>query len=72
MADNEAVRNRVHDSLDPLLSIEEVSDYLGIPVGTLRNWRLAGKGPVSFRPGRHIRYRVSDVRAYIDGLVEKR
>ena len=31
--------------LEPLLSIEELSEYLNVPIRTLYDWRLAGKGP---------------------------
>ncbi|MFD7311052.1 helix-turn-helix domain-containing protein [Promicromonospora sp. NPDC059942] len=33
--------------LDPLLSIDELADYLGLPVRTIYAWRTAGKGPRS-------------------------
>lgn len=39
-----------------LATPEEVSDYLGIPVKTLYQWRTRGNGPKSLRVGRHLRY----------------
>jgi excisionase family DNA binding protein len=52
-----------------LLSIREVSELVGIPVGTLYQYRYAGQGPRAARIGRHLRYRPADVEAWVDGLV---
>jgi hypothetical protein len=41
--------------LEPLMSIEELSEYLHVPVRTLYDWRLAGKGPCAVHIGRQIR-----------------
>ena len=47
--------------LEPLMSIEELSEYLDVPVRTLYDWRLAGRGPCAVHVGRQIRYFVTDV-----------
>lgn len=31
--------------LDPLLSIDDLAGYLGLPVRTIYAWRTEGKGP---------------------------
>lgn len=49
---------------DRLWSVQDASSYLGVPVGTLYQWRSAGRGPKSGRAGRHLRYRAEDVRAW--------
>lgn len=49
-----------------LLTPDEVSDYLGVPPGTLANWRYQGHGPAFVRLGRHVRYRARDVDDWID------
>ena len=49
---------------DRLWSVHEASRYLGVPVGTLYQWRSAGRGPKCGRAGRHLRYRPEDVRAW--------
>lgn len=54
--------------LDLLLTPGDVSDYLGIPKGTLANWRSAGRGPAYLRVGRHVRYRQSAVAAWTASL----
>lgn len=51
-----------------LLSPSELSEALGIPVKTLYAWRLEGKGPVSVKVGRHVRYRPGDVERWIRNL----
>lgn len=51
--------------LEPLMSIEELSEYLGVPVRTLYDWRLAGKGPCAVHIGRQIRYFVTDVHEWL-------
>lgn len=55
-----------------LLTEEEATDYLGgIPTGTLRQWRYLNRGPTYVKVGRHVRYRRSDLDAYIEaGRVE--
>jgi excisionase family DNA binding protein len=49
-----------------LLSPDEVSAYLGVPVETLRRWRYERRGPSYVRPGKRVRYRASDVEAYLE------
>jgi len=49
-----------------LVTIDEVADYLDIPVQTLYRWRVDAKGPPAVKLGRHLRYRWSDVDAWVD------
>ena len=53
------------DVEDRLLWPEEVAEMLGVPVGTLANWRYQGRGPAFVKVGRHVRYRRRDVVAWI-------
>ena len=50
----------------PLLTVNEVADYLQIPVGTLYRWRTNGEGPPAIRAGKHLRYRLEQVDAWLD------
>jgi excisionase family DNA binding protein len=50
----------------PLASTKEVAAYLGVPVGTLHNWRYQGTGPRAAKVGRSLRYRWADVEAWLD------
>ena len=43
----------------------ELSEMLGVPVATLYSWRYHGRGPAAVRVGRHLRYRLSDVDAWL-------
>lgn len=48
-----------------LLRPRELSELLGVPVGTLANWRSARTGPPFVEIGRHVRYRRGDVDEWI-------
>jgi len=54
---------RAHDTNPSLATPQEVSAYLQIPVRRLQTWRYQDTGPRAVRPGRHLRYRWSDVEA---------
>ncbi len=49
-----------------LWSVSDVSAFLGIPVGTLYQWRHRGRGPRARKVGRHLRYDPADVQAWLD------
>lgn len=51
--------------LDPLLSIDDLAEYLGVPVATIYDWRVDGKGPCGIRIGRHVKFTVTDVLAWL-------
>lgn len=44
----------------------EVAAYLGVPERTLQTWRYFNKGPRYSRTGKYVRYRWSDVEAWLD------
>jgi excisionase family DNA binding protein len=58
--------------LDPLLSIEDLAEYLGVPVATIYDWRVDGKGPCGVRVGRHVKFTQSDVLTWIEAQREHR
>ncbi len=43
--------------MSDLMTLEDAAEFLKRPVGTLRNWRYRGEGPVSFKIGRNVVYR---------------
>jgi hypothetical protein len=51
--------------LGPLLEPHEAADYLGVPTGTLANWRYQGRGPAFVRHGRFVRYRAVDIASWL-------
>jgi excisionase family DNA binding protein len=51
---------------DPLLTPNETVEYLRLPsTNTLYGWRYANRGPRSIKVGRHVRYRRSDLDAWL-------
>lgn len=47
------------------MSVQELADYLDVPVKTIYAWRYHGEGPRGFRIGRHVRFRWHDVQAWL-------
>jgi len=50
----------------PLLDIRELSEYLGVPVSTIYDWRSRGVGPRAYRFGKHLKFAVADVTEWIE------
>lgn len=46
---------------------EDAAAYLGLEPTTLYKWRQLGKGPVGFKVGRFLAYKISDLDAYLEG-----
>lgn len=42
--------------LERLLTVQQLSDYLGVPVKTLYEWRTQKSGPRAVKVGRALRY----------------
>jgi len=51
--------------LRELWTIKQVSNFLGVPVGTLYQWRHKGYGPPAWRLGRSLRYDAAAVRRWL-------
>ena len=51
---------------DVMLASHEVAELLSISVWTVKSWRHEGKGPRATKLGRSVRFRVGDVRAWLD------
>ena len=58
------------ESLDRLLTVDDLAEYLGVPVATLYAWRYHRQGPPGFRVGRHIRYRWADIEEWISDRIK--
>jgi len=66
--DNEPIQiNERTDAwgLDPLMDVPELALYLGVPVSTIYDWRVHSRGPAAYRFGKHLKFAVSDVRAWV-------
>lgn len=57
--------NTIPSGLEQLMSIEALSEYLDVPVTTIRDWRTDGKGPRAIRVGGRVRFAVSDVLTWL-------
>jgi len=56
-----------HDTgVGPLRTLEQIAEQLSTPPATLRFWRHKGTGPKSFKLGRRVMYRQSDVDAWLE------
>jgi predicted DNA-binding transcriptional regulator AlpA len=47
------------------MNTAQVAEWIGIPAGTLRNWRHRNIGPASFKIGLRVAYRRASVAAWI-------
>ncbi|WP_240645932.1 helix-turn-helix domain-containing protein [Georgenia sp. SYP-B2076] len=47
------------------MSIDTLSEILGVPVNTMKDWRTKGEGPVAYKIGNHLRYAVKDVQVWL-------
>jgi len=51
-----------------LWTVQDVADYLGVPITTLYQWRTQGYGPAARKVGKHLRYKPEDVMAWFDAI----
>lgn len=51
---------------DQWIGIEKLAEELGVPVRTVYAWRVKGTGPKGATFGKHVRFRRSDVNAWIE------
>ncbi len=56
----------IDERTERLLTVHEVADWLGLTAGTLRYWRHVHRGPRSLSVGGAVRYRASDVEAWLE------
>lgn len=54
---------------DQLLDTPEAAGFLRMQTNTLEIWRWAGKGPKFLKFGRSVKYRLSDLRSYVNDSV---
>ena len=55
-----------HDlGLEPLMGVEELAEYLGVPVQTIYDWRVSGTAPRAFKFGKRLKFAVSDVQGWL-------
>nr|WP_202416445.1 helix-turn-helix domain-containing protein [Pseudonocardia sp. SID8383] len=49
-------------------SIQDLADYLGVPVQTVYQWRKKDYGPRGVKVGKHVRFRPAEVERWLDSL----
>jgi Helix-turn-helix domain len=49
-----------------LLTPEQAAEFLTVPVGTLGQWRIHGRGPTYRKIGQAVRYAKHDLIAFIE------
>ena len=57
-------------TLEPLLTAQDLADFLHVPIATIYAWRYRRQGPPGFRVGRHLRYRWADIQQWLDQRLE--
>ena len=48
-----------------LLGINDLSDILGVPVGTIYRWQTTGYGPAAIKIGKYLRWDPVDVESWL-------
>ena len=51
--------------LDPVVTLSQLAAQLGVSVQTIYDLRSQGRGPRGFRVGRELRFRVSEIAAWL-------
>ena len=49
-----------------LLTLPQVAEQLGVPLGTVYAWRTRGLGPRGVRVGKYVRVRQSDLDSWVE------
>lgn len=55
---------------EPLHTMAETAEYLGVRLETFRRWRKHGRGPKGYPMGRRVNFRFSEVDAWLDARRE--
>lgn len=53
-----------------LIGVDELASMIGVSASTVRWWKQTGKGPRSAKIGKHVKYRRSDVEAWVESLFD--
>jgi predicted DNA-binding transcriptional regulator AlpA len=61
-------RNLREIQLDALLNEHDVSRITGLSLASVRRWRLLRKGPKFIKISASVRYRASDVAAWLESM----
>ncbi|MGO9518114.1 MAG: helix-turn-helix domain-containing protein [Candidatus Korobacteraceae bacterium] len=53
------------------LSLQQASQYIGVSQAALCTWKRDGKGPAFFRAGKLLKFRKTDLDAWIEARLVK-
>lgn len=56
------------ETIEPVLTLSELADRLHVGVQTLYDLRSHGRGPRGFRVGRELRFRASEIEAWLSRM----
>jgi excisionase family DNA binding protein len=48
------------------MTVDELAEYLGLPVATIYKQRSEGTGPPGMRLGKYVRFKRGDVEAWLE------
>lgn len=54
----------IYKPRDPLLTVEQVAEYLEVPPSTIRNWRARNVLPPPRKIGNFVRWKLSTIEAF--------
>ncbi|MDD7939768.1 helix-turn-helix domain-containing protein [Actinomycetospora lutea] len=57
--------------LAKLWTVQDLAEYLDVPVKTIYQWRCDGYGPRGRKVGRWVRFDPEDVRIWLDSLPDR-
>ncbi len=58
--------------MDKLLTTNQLADYLGVAVSTILQYRATGTGPQYIKLGHLVRYRISDIEAWLEDKMTRK
>lgn len=60
------MKDYIAAGLDEVLTTSELAEYLGVKTQVIYDLRRTGEGPRGFRIGKELRYRVPEIRAWLE------
>jgi excisionase family DNA binding protein len=66
MSEPTRARRAVPESDDRMMTVDDLAEYLGLPPATIYKQRSEGTGPPGFRIGKYVRWKRSEVDAWLE------
>ncbi|MGO4638442.1 helix-turn-helix transcriptional regulator [Mesorhizobium sp. 2RAF45] len=63
-AEQKVAARKAELQANPLLTVPQAAQWLGVSVSTLNRWRSLGRGPASEKLGGKVFYPLSDLQAF--------